>query len=111
VVATLLETEPLPLSVPAEVETAVAAEVARLAALAGRPVSAEFRQRLLNDWALSFVYGGRPVACARTNRGVIVYAIGADDIRAFFAHFPNPDARPAAVVTTPPLWQQPNPPN
>jgi hypothetical protein len=72
-------------------------------------VSREFTRRMLNDWTLSFHYGGQHILCKETEQGVIVLALG-EQIRAFHKEFPSHDDCPGVVGTVPWPWQSPNPP-
>ena len=73
-------------------------------------VSREFTRRMLNDWTLSFHHGAQLVACQRTDRGVIVFAVGTKQIKVFLEAFPKLEDRPEVVSTVPWPWQSPNPP-
>lgn len=97
------------LSVPPEVVTVVEGEVARLRTQEGIEVSDDFRTRLVNEWVLQYCYGGKPVACQRSEFGVVIFAVGAADIQRFLGHFPQRSERPRVVLTTPALWQPPEP--
>jgi hypothetical protein len=96
------------LPVPEIVRSALANEETRLRDIKGFKISAEFRTRMCNDWALQFIYGGQPLACRRTDAGVIVFAIGTEEIRTLLERFPRPDQRSVFFITTPPIWQTPN---
>ncbi|HEV3384617.1 MAG TPA: hypothetical protein VG097_07370 [Gemmata sp.] len=96
------------LPVPEVVHSAVADEETRLREVKGFTISDEFRTRIRNDWTLQFIHGGQPVACRRTDAGVIVFAVGTEEIRTLLERFPRPDQRSVFFITTPPTWQTPN---
>jgi hypothetical protein len=96
------------LRVPDAVEIVVTNETTRLVEAKGFKISDEFVARMRNDWTLQFIHGGQPVACRRTDAGVIVFAVGADEIRTLLDQFPLPDQRSGFFITTPPLWPTPN---
>ena len=97
------------LPVASEVSALVAEELAQLREREFIDASDDFRVRLVNQWALQYSYGGQPVACRRTDRGVIVFAAGTADIQRFLNHFPRLDQRPGVVTTTPAPWQPSDP--
>ena len=67
------------LPVPREVEESVAQFEARFARENGCSIAPEARQRILNDWTLSYYYDGAYVASRRTPQGVEVLAVGWDE--------------------------------
>jgi hypothetical protein len=95
------------LHAPEDVREALTKELARFG---DQAVSKDTRQRFLNEWVLSFHHGAQPVACQRTERGVIVIAVGTLQIKLFLESYPNLEDRPDVVITTPALWQPPTPP-
>jgi hypothetical protein len=97
------------LTVPEAIRSAVANEAVRLIEDMGFKISDEFGTRMRNDWTLQFIHGGQPVACRRTDVGVIVFAVGTEEIRTLLERFPRPDQRSGFFITTPPPWQTPNP--
>jgi hypothetical protein len=96
------------LTVPEVIHSAIANEAARLIEDKGFKISDEFRTLMRNNWTLQFVHGGQPVACRRTDSGVIVFAVGTEEIRTLLERFHRPDQRSGFFITTPPPWQTPN---
>ncbi len=64
------------LPVPREIEEAVAREEARITREHGFVISAEARQRMIDECTLHYYYEGAYVASRRTPQGVEILAVG-----------------------------------
>ena len=85
------------LIIPDEVRGAVDVEVARLRVEDGIEPDSATQQELLADSTLRHHFAGREVACARIPQGVIVFAVGSDEINAFLAAIPPAQRRNVAL--------------
>ncbi len=85
------------LMIPDEVRGAVDAEVARLWLEDGIETDTATQQELLADATLRHHFAGREVACARTPQGVIVFAVGSDEVNAVLAAIPPAQRRNVAL--------------
>jgi hypothetical protein len=88
------------LPTPPEVLEAVEREVARLKTIDGIEVDPSTQRRMLADSTLYYHFAGREIACKRTDRGVIVLAVGPDEVNAMLNAIP-PDQRPGVVIEYP----------
>ena len=66
-------------------------------------VTPEARERITQDVTLQYYGGGRPVACMRTPRGVILFAIGGDEVYQYLETF-SPQERWSARIEHPDPW-------
>ena len=76
------------LAVPPEVAEQVADEEARLVQKFGGPMPAELRQRLLDEWTLTYYYDEAFIAYRRTPQGVEVLAVGSEEVYKYLADHP-----------------------
>lgn len=97
------------LPVPNEIESANAAEVTRLREVMHFEVSEEFIAQQRNNWTLQFIHGAQLIACRETRFGVIVFAVGTEQIRLLVERFIRPEHRSGFFITVPPPWQTPTP--
>lgn len=96
------------LVVPAVVDSAVAGEEAQLNASFGVNSCGPYIARIRYDWTLQYFYGTETVACRLSDSGVIVLAVGSEEIRSLLERFPRPEERSKFYIATPPLWQPPD---
>ena len=66
----------------------VASEEARLVQKFGGPVPAELRQRLLDQWTLTYYYDDAFIAYRRTPQGVEVLAVGSEEVYKYLEDHP-----------------------
>ena len=93
------------LSLPAELATALEFEFqAAQSRSCVAPLVESERQRITADRILQFHFGGRPVACRRTDRGVIVLAAGEDEIAVLLRNVPA-ESRSGMVIEFPPPYE------
>ncbi len=85
---------------PPEVREAVDLEVARLKTIDGIEADPCIQLQMLIDRTLHHHFAGREIACQRTDRGVIVLAVGPDEVNAFLKAIP-PDQRTGVVIEYP----------
>jgi len=80
------------LPIPDELVAEVGAHYQRVAEESGVIATEEARRRTLMDWTLTYHFGGQLVLLRRTDQGVIVLAVGPEEIGAVETAF-KVDAR------------------
>lgn len=83
--------------VPPEVAEQVADFEARFAREHGFPIAPEARQRVLEDWTLSYYYDDEYIAYRRTPQGVEVLAVGWNEAHNYREQHP-PETRQDVVI-------------
>jgi hypothetical protein len=87
------------LPVPREIEEAVAREEARIMREHGFVISAEARQRMIDESTLHYYYEGAYVASRRTPQGVEIVAVGPDEASQYIRSHP-PEERQDVMIGT-----------
>ena len=88
------------LATPPEVTTQVDREISDIIKSSGVEIPPETRQWMIDNYALQLAYSGREIACWRTGKGVVVFAVGADEVRTFLQQIPG-DQRPDVAIEYP----------
>jgi hypothetical protein len=87
------------LPVPREIEEAVAREEARIMREHGFVISAEARQRMIDECTLHYYYEGAYVASRRTPQGVEILAVGPEEASQYIKSNP-PEERQDVMIGT-----------
>ena len=88
------------LSIPDELVAEVRAHYQRVAEESGIIATEEARHWTLMNWTLSYHFGGQLILRRRTDQGVIVLAVGPEEVGAVQEAF-RPHARPGFVLEVP----------
>jgi hypothetical protein len=97
------------LTIPEEIQSAIAIAFNDLFERDGFKVAEQYITQTRSDWMLQYAHECQPIACRYTESGVIVFAVGLEEIRTFLECFTRPDERAGFFLTTPPPWQTPTP--
>jgi hypothetical protein len=83
--------------VPPEVAEQVVDEEVHLTQKFGGPFPAELRQRLLDQWTLTYYYDEEFIAYRRTPQGVEVLAVGREEVYKYLEDHPHETRRDVRI--------------